>query len=270
MKRLLPYLLALLLFTACNDTEPLSEPKLVIDGWIDSGGTPVVLLSSSAVPTDRGGNVEDMMIRWGKVTISNGDTTVTMIGGPKHDLGFPFFRYYTTDFRGIPGQTYTIRADYGGQIVTATSTMPTAEVQIDRLTLHDDALTVEFYAPRQCPAHVITLVCTDESERYYLSPLSMTVCETPLEHISLPVFRPRALATDPEEYDEHFHPGEKVSVMLAVVSEEAYNFWQTYDGLTSFGNSSFLGNLSSLPGNIAGGYGLWSARAVSRPATLKN
>lgn len=271
MTRLAKYVVVLLfgvLFQACSDdNSPLPRPKLVVEGWIDSNGQPIVLLSSTAVPTNDGGNIEDLIARWGKVTITDGDNEYAMIGGPQQSVGFPFYRYYSNEMRGVPGQTYTICAEYGGETVRATSTMPSAQVQIDTIRYADGATTVSFYAPEQCPANVIVLVRTPLRERYYLSPLAMTVCHTPGEYITMPVLRPRALAED--EYTEHFHPGEDVYVALAVVSDESYAFWKVYDGVASFGSSSFLGSLSSLPSNIEGGYGLWSARSLSRAVKIE-
>lgn len=52
-------------------------------------------------------------------------------------------------------------------------------------------------------------------------------------------------------------------IALHRVSEEVYRFWRTYDDMLMFGDNVLFGSSLSLPTNIRGGLGIFSARATS-------
>ena len=66
----------------------LQQPALVVEGWIEDGGFPVVILSQT-IPVSKGSqNMNDLIdyvIRWAKVTVSDGTDSVALIG--KYDDG---------------------------------------------------------------------------------------------------------------------------------------------------------------------------------------
>jgi len=77
-------LLAVLLPFSCEKSIPPGEPRLVVEGWIENGGHPTVLLSESfPVELNKAITAEDMvrnLVKWAKVTVSDGDQTVTLTG----------------------------------------------------------------------------------------------------------------------------------------------------------------------------------------------
>ncbi len=112
------------LIAGCAVEESPEVPVVpVIEGWIDSDGYPVVMFTASIIPDEAGVPLADKMLRWAKVTISDGENTVVMTGGPS-DKYFPPFRYYTFDIKGKPGATYRIVADYKDLHAEAICTMP--------------------------------------------------------------------------------------------------------------------------------------------------
>lgn len=257
------------LCVACVEYETPQPVMPVIEGWIDTDGYPVVQFTASIVPGKDEVNLKDKMIQWGKVTISNGDTTVIMTGGPSSKL-FPPFRYYTYAFTGEPGRTYEIVAEYELLKARAVCTMPypTQIKSIEFEPIEDNdtlrSATMTFIAPEDCPAYYgVTIQKVERGERPYPTMLGTIAAFTPGEEIRLPILNPKNTLSG---LDLDFVPqlliGQEVVVSLCRLTPEVYNFWKEYDNVTLFGGSQFIG-VQSLKGNIEGGYGIWSARGTT-------
>ena len=90
--RTLPYLLLLLLtLTACSahyaDEE---ESQLVVEGWIDEGDFPIVILTRSIPVKNEYQDISDLsqfVEHWARVTISDGEQEVTLVGQASRKIG---------------------------------------------------------------------------------------------------------------------------------------------------------------------------------------
>lgn len=72
----------LLMLAACDTPADYSlDPQPVIEGWIDSDGYPNVIFTVAYSPEETDVSVADKLIRWGKVTVSDGSDTVVLTGG---------------------------------------------------------------------------------------------------------------------------------------------------------------------------------------------
>lgn len=260
-----PAVAAVLSLTAC-DSEPDVRPAMpVIEGWIDSGGRPVVLFTASVSPSASGGSLSSHIIRWGRVTVSDGDVTEVLTGGPSDEY-FPPYRYYGFELKGEPGRTYRVTADYEDMHAEASCTMP-FPTEIKRVDFShvegNDTLrsaTLTFVAPDDCPAYYQILI-----RKYGKRPLpamfgTFKASEAGAE-VTLPLYMPKS-GLDVGPYVPHFVAGMKLQVLLCRVTGPVYDFWRAYDSSVSFGGGMLVGN-SSLPSLIDGGYGVWSARGVS-------
>lgn len=260
---------ALGLTNCIDDSEPASPVMPVIEGWIDSDGYPVVIFTSSIQPDENGTSLADKIIRWGKITISDGEQDVILTGGPSKEF-FPPYRYFTFDMKGVPGRTYSITAEYENLYATASCTMPypTEITSIEFTPIEDSdtlrAATLHFTSPTDCPAYYC-LNIRDLTLRRRLLPSMMSTAETlsPGEDISLPLYYPKN-SIDTADYIPHFRVGSEIEVELCRVSKEVYDFWKDFDNMVMFGGSQFISGSTSLRGNINGGYGIWSARGSSR------
>jgi len=271
MKRLLPVLIALLslLYWSCDDSAPDAPVgRPVIEGWISSGGYPVVMFTSAIVPSQSGGKLSEMVIRWGKVTISDGTDTVILTGGMNKEF-FPPYRYYTFNMKGVPGRTYTVVADIDGLHAEARCRMPepTEIVNIGFSPVEgNDSLrsaTLSFTAPPDCPAYyVVEMRDSRRWERTYPAMLGTVEARNPGEEISVPIYKPK-LDIDSGVFVPQFIRGERIEVSLCRIEKEVYDFWQRYGNDVLFGGSIFVGTSQSLEGNIDGGLGVWSAKGVS-------
>lgn len=257
-----------LLFASCSHTD---EPQLTelpaIEGWIDSGGHPVVLFTSAISPDTEGGELMDKMIRWGKVTISDGEEEVIMTGGRTSEY-FPPYRYFTSYMAGRPGKTYTITADYRDMHASARCYMyePT---KIERITFspvegNDSrrSVTLHFTAPADVPAYYYLTIreMTDTSRGMP----AMLGCREVVEagsHVEIPVFNSKQTYRG-EPFIAQLMVGHKYVVSLHRIPKEVYDFWRAYDDAVMFGDNLLLGLSGSLPSNIEGGLGVFSARGT--------
>lgn len=257
------------ILTACDSAAPTQASDLpVIEGWIDSDGYPVVLFTRSLAPAD-GGEIADAMIRWGKVTISDGESTVVLTGGPSNKY-FPPYRYHTDAIVGQPGRTYTITADYDDYHAQARSTMPEptpiADISVSPLAGSDTlrSLALHFYAPADCPAYYyVNVRDADSGLRAYPAALSAMEVTQPQARVTIPLYMPK-VGVDTISYQPNFRVGRKYVVELCRVGCVEYNFWRTYSDLVMFSGTSLIKSSVDISGNIAGGYGIWCARGVSR------
>ena len=82
-------LLACATLTACMEEEDAElQTQLVVEGWIEDGGYPCSLIGRNPCHRRRMQNIENYIVRWGKVTISDGTDSVILTGGYDNDF-FP-------------------------------------------------------------------------------------------------------------------------------------------------------------------------------------
>src|SRR5688500_16729623 len=136
MKKLI-YIICVVIVLGCvpeSDFDTIAyEPKLVIDGAIESGGFPTVVLSKSAsyFMSIDSSNIRDLFMSTAKVTVSNGvDSEVLTL--KRDDASFPPYKYEGTSLKGEAGKTYTLTVEADGERYTSTTTIPEAP-KLDRL-----------------------------------------------------------------------------------------------------------------------------------------
>lgn len=263
------------LLGGCDEGEREAAPqRLVVEGWFNSGSYPEVLLNLSMVPSDEEDSVAESIVRWGVVSISDGEREVILTGGPS-DKYFPPYHYYTFDMEGVPGRTYMLKATYRGMTVTSTAEMPyptpigtlsATPVEGNDTLCH---LTLTFTAPEDTPAYYhLSARAHSRDGREYPCMIGAHEVLKPGAEVSLPVYRGNRSTRPGENFDADFPEGETVTVTLARVSREVFLFWRAFDNASLVNGSVFVGAPGSLPSNISGGYGVWSPQGAST-ATLR-
>ena len=94
MKRGLLILFMSLLAAGCSYlNEKEYEPEIVVEGWIEDGGFPVVIVTSTVQVTDQYKSWTDLqenIIRWAKVSVSDGEEEVVLTGKMNNDCFPPY------------------------------------------------------------------------------------------------------------------------------------------------------------------------------------
>lgn len=270
MKLLIHLILVLIsvLAFSCSVEDAPPPQGLVLEAWINSEGYPVAVLTKPYYPSQHSSDINDMVVRWGKVTISDGNDTVILTGGPSGSF-FPPYRYYTYKMKGSPGCQYTITAQYEGITVESTATMlqptPIDSVVIKAVEANDSIRTAELYftAPDDTPAYYYITIIKNNNKvvsQPGVGVLSTTEALVAGERIAINIQNHKSSI-----YDEHpnLTVGETLEISLCRVEKSIYDYWRMYDNYVLFGNSVFISNQSALPGNVKGGYGIFSVQAVS-------
>lgn len=268
MRRLFYGLAAGVLLAGCSSEIEISHVRPVIQGWIDTDGFPTVFFTTSLSPNEIGTPLNDKMIIWGKVTISDGLDTVILTGGRKSDL-MPPYRYYTYKMRGVPGRTYHITAEYEDFHATAESFMyqptPIDSVVLTPIEGSDSLWSGRLFltSPEDCPAYYCVNIT--DSARYKMPlPAMMGVAksEYPGERMEISLMNPKS-HLDTVPYIPQLIDGQHLRVTLCRVTEDIYQFWSDYSDVMMFGGSQFVNVSNSLEGNVKGGLGIWSVQATS-------
>ena len=246
-----------------------SDSQIVVEGWIENGGFPVVILTRSLPVTteyQEAESLSDYIVKWARVTVSNGTDSVVLTG--KYDKGyFPPYIYTTTRIRGEAGKRYDLTVEYRDYHATATTTIPHAPDSCtynvmrcsDSDTLYqikglftDNPAEKNYY-------QFFTRVGTT-SKQYqasYLGSIDDVVLSGETE---VPVYRGHQLMT--EKYKPYFALGDTVSVKFAQVDETTFHIWDSYTKTLSLSGNMFLSTFSDIESNIHGGYGYWCGYAA--------
>lgn len=255
----------LVLLTACKGDDWISsEPQLVVDGWIDSDGFPTVILTKSVVANKHYQSLDSLqnnLIRWAKVTVSDGTDSVILIGYPDRQ-NFPPYCYGSWDMRGEVGKTYTMTAKYEDFYVEASTTiLPPVDVDsfvVERLagidTLYsikafftDDPATQDYY---KFFTHV-----KGHTDYYLTSHLGTLSDESTHNPISVDVHRGHIVFE--EEAETRFSAGDTVFVKFAHIDESTYNFWKDHETQVIIGRNPMFPVNTNVHSNVRGGLGCW-------------
>lgn len=256
--------LSCLTFSCVQDEEDFQASELVIEGWIEDGGYPVVYIGTSLPPEETDSvNLVDYVVRWGKVSISNGTRTVVLTGTYTSDKFRPY-RYDTFNMKGEAGKTYLLQTEYDGKTVTASTTIPTT-VAIDSLrtmrstndTLYyikayfgDDRQTEDYYALFSKRLH--------GDPDFLLSFMGVISDEVTSAHVEADVYRGMSLLTATEKNTTiYFASGDTVQVKLCHIDRTSYLFWNSFSNLQNLASNMFFPYTTNPESNITGGKGYW-------------
>lgn len=256
-----------ILLSACEKDEHYEKPAppvLIVEGWIEDGGFPIVMLTQP-IPVDNyyryTSDLRDNVIKWAKVTVSDGTDTVVLTG-KYDDRYFPPYVYTTSWIKGEAGKTYTLTAEYRDFHATATTTIPfppehctfTVEPCADSVALYqikahfiDNPDTKNYY---QIFSRVGTK--TRQYQASYFGSIDDDVLNKAAEIV---VYRGQKIENN--NSTRYFRISDTVSVKVAQVDKASFEFWNSYTQMLSLSKIMFLATSSDIETNICGGYGYW-------------
>ena len=270
---ILPLLLAATLLTACDkgeDTTP-TPPTLVIEGWIEDGDFPVVMVGESRQMGSANQSADEYMVRWAKVTISNGTQTAILTGRYDPQL-FPPYKYTTYNFMGEAGKTYTLTAEYRQHKVTATTTIPEPvrllSAQAVRLQGCDSLyyITAHFEDNPHTQDYYGLFSQVEGKDRGYLLSFPGIYTDGVLGTDAwVDVFRGNSLQQELEgtEMNDYYRAGDVVSVKLRHMDRTSFGFWQSFTAQSNLAGNLFFPYQHNLASNIQGGKGYWCGYGTS-------
>ena len=273
MFRRMMYILSLLLLMACQEESYDTHEEIVVEGWIESGSAPVVLLSRTFV-VELGDDVDgetSIVLPWGKVTVSDGSNEVVLTGD-YDERYFPPYIYSTSRMKGVPGRTYYLRVEYGDRVLTSQTTIPLPD-SLEALTVtpcadvdsmyqitayfDDDPSTKDYYM-------FLTRIFNRET-RFYPSFLGVLDDEC-LAQKNQQVVQPgiHFLTSANNKYRPYFHADDSVQIKFARIDATTHAIHKAYHEMVSLASNPFFTSDISMPTNIEGGVGYWCGYAVTK------
>lgn len=257
--------LAMALGACADDPFVGGQSQMVVEGWIEDGEFPVVILtrtlpvSGNFVSMD---NLSDYIVKWAKVTVSDGQDSVVLTG-KYDDRYFPPYIYTTGRMRGKAGSTYRLTVEEDDVVAMAVTTIP------------QQAPQVEFKVEQRSPSdslYQITACLTDPADsrdyyqifsrvgrrtlQYSAAYLGSLSDVTLAAYSEIPVYRGKSL-TDSLDYTPYFEPGDSVSVKFAAIDEQSFFFWSDFTKNISLSSNLFLAPSTNISSNVSGALGCW-------------
>lgn len=259
MKRL--FLPLLLLVAAACETEvpPSDASRLVIDGWIDSGGAPVVMVTTTVAATPVQQHISTLrshVIKTANVSVVCGRDTVQLVGQRDNRYTPPFV--YTTDhMRGIPGKKYTLKVVHGNHVAWSETTIPEPEeVTAFSVERQSDSLASVLARWQGREGSYYKFFTRIEGADSVYCPSMMAVAQGKDAPLSVPVIRGWHLLT---RYRQPLFPtGKTVHIKFCTMEEALYRYWCSYDDVSSLARNVIFPAKDNAEGNVQGAYGCWA------------
>lgn len=285
MRRL--YLLLLLLLALGCQKLPVFEngtDMIVVEGWIEDNGYPVVILTRS-LPIDTTyrdmSDLSDYIVRWAKVTVSDGTESVILTGMTDNNY-FPPYIYTTSHIKGKAGRKYYLTVEDGDQVLTAETTIPSPPdscgFRVERCAQSDTLYQITACFTDNPAEHNYYQFFTrvENKDRQHLASFLGSIDDSSLDgYTEIPVYRGRSIFTENVHisYDEHypyFAKDEIVSVRFAQVDYTSFRIWDSYLKMLSVSGNLFLSTSTDIQSNIVGGLGYWCGYgAINQTLVIK-
>lgn len=260
-------LLCLLSLASCVETSNLGdfEYKLVVEGWIKEGEVPYVILTQTQplLSNIDSTSVEDMVVRWAKVSVSDGEETEVLSGRIDKNY-FPPFIYRGNRIIGKTGKTYTLKVEYSGQEWTAQTTIPVAvplTALVPEVASNDTLYSIEatFNDPGNEKNYYKFFTKVVHKNTRHLSSLMGNFDDNLFNGQSMTVTVNQGIDQRQfKNFESHFHIGDTVSVQFCTLPEFGFRYWTAYENELVNGQNPFFPANQNLPTNISnGGIGIW-------------
>lgn len=282
--RLYCLLFCLLLFNGCVETSNLDnfEYKLVVEGWIKEGEAPHVILTQNKplLSNIDSTSIEDMVVRWAKVSVSDGEETEVLSGRIDKNY-FPPFIYRGSRLSGEAGKTYTLKVEYSGREWTAETTIPASlplTALVPEIAANDTLYSIEatFSDPANEKNYYKFFTKVVHKNTRFLSSLLGNFDDNLFNGQSMTVTVNQGIDQRQfKNFESHFHIRDTVLVQFCTLPEFGFRYWTAYENELVNGQNPFFPANQNLPTNINnGGIGIWcgygqKTYSVSYPAQKK-
>lgn len=241
------------------------EPQIIVEGWIENEGVAHVCLTQSLTLNmdSEDTNMSHIAIRWAKVTVSNG-TEEEVLTGRMDSRYTPPFIYQGNRIKGEVGKTYTLKVEYSGKTVTASTTIPPV-VAINQLSVtpcsESDTLYQIQIKFKDDPAHTdyykaFSQVLPDET-RFYSSFMGTLSDEVLYNQEATLQVNKGMRYTKLEKYTPYYSINDTVLVKLTHLPEDGFRFWSDYENEIINGKNPLFPSTTNVSTNIQGGKGIW-------------
>ena len=269
-------LLCTIILSGCQQEPPRKPSQMVLEAWIDADRYPIVLIHKSYILANAPDSVkqleqivEEQLIPFGKVTVSDGENEVVLTGR-LDTLYLPPYTYTTVDMDGVVGKTYTVTATYEDMTATATTTIPPI-AYIDSISITaNDINTTDLIAYMSVDtleeAYYLLYLREFGTKQYQLCPYGVFSNDDATNGIiSMRVYNPLAQSEDFASLNYYFSQTDSATYQLKVarVGYKEYQYWKAYNEQIISRGVLFVPVYSNIPGNVEGGIGIFTGMGSS-------
>ena len=211
--------------------------------------------------------IEEKIIYLGKVTVSDGETSVVLTG--RVDTAYlPPYSYSSVRIMGESGRAYRVEAEFEGKKVSAVTTIPPKAVF--------DSISVESM-PDKPGFFRLTGYLTDmkeqsdyfvvfyryKGEKQYRNGLHGVASDIAADTsgvLRIPIYKNMAgtsLVDKDSLSTRFFRLGDTLEIKLAAIDGVSYRFWESFASLTITSTIPFLPVSENIYTNVSGGRGYW-------------
>lgn len=265
-------LAALLLLSGCSDIIlPEARRQLVIEGWAEVGKAPVVIVTLP-VPVESEYNeisdLQDFVVRWAKVTISDGESE-TVLSGRIDKTHFPAYIYSKDTYRIQAGKTYRIKVEYEGMSASSSVTVPDV-LPLEFLRVESVGQTNETYrivaGLKDDPTkedHYKFFVRREKKDSAYMSSFLGYVSDESLVSEVEEIAVHNSFSVMSSSFNQYFGADDTVYVKFSVLDPVSWMYWSDFEELNSLSRNPMFPVSSKIRTNIDGGLGYWSGYGSS-------
>lgn len=265
------FMIIVVFFTGCTEALTTNSSGLVVEGWIDDGGFPVVFVTSTIPVSDKYQSIDSIgkyVIKWARVTVSDGDTTVVLTGKADRSY-FPDYIYTTGWLRGRAGKSYTLTVDYDDFHASASTTIPgripVDSFRVERSSLSDTLYRIKAFftdPPAERNYYKFFTKRLGKDKNYYSS-LFGTFSDAVLDTLpAIPVLRGNGILTA-EKYSPYFTAQDDVVIKFAQLDAASYSFWHDFESSVNLSRNFFMPDVNNLRSNVKGALGYWCGYGAS-------
>lgn len=259
-------ILVLLSLIGCQTQEP-DHTKMVVEGWIDAGKHPIVMLHTSYSMHQNAPHettfidlLAEHMVLFGKVVVYDGPDSVILTG--RVDTNYlPPYIYTSTQFVGEEGKTYRLKATYKDFSVSSQTTIP-EKVHFDsiRIAKSHDRMSIYTYANdlEEGNTYAIFARMTNQSQ-YQVCPLGAFRANA--QQMEIQVRNPLGWDSDDASslgFRLTFPVCDTaIDIKFAHIEEQEYQIFNTFSSQSLTKGIFFMETYSNIASNIEGGNGYW-------------
>ncbi len=241
------------------------QSQIVVDGWIEQGKFPQVLLTLSAPYFSEIDSVSlrNYSLTRAKVTISDGEITEVLTLKP-NDAYFPPYMYVGTSLKGAIGKSYTLTVEYAGITAVATTTIP-EPVKIDSLWFARDEgkdsmgfIWIQFTDKPQQKNYYRTLTQIKNSDSKYIPNYFPNWNDDYFDgqKVKISLFRGNKASTDKTD-QIYYLVGDTISLKFTAIDKASYDFWSSFQKEIVNTGNPFASTNARVKSNIINGLGIW-------------
>lgn len=252
---------------SCTEEEGMEKYRyrLVVEGWIEEGDVAYVILSQNnpLITTVDSTSIENMVVRWAKVTVSDGETSEILRGRIDGNY-FPPFIYHGTELMGEAGKTYTLTVEYSGHVWTAQTTIPEpvplTGLRAERVEGRDTLFSVKatFRDPAGEKNYYKFFTRIAGKKGRFLPCLMGNFDDNLFEGREMEVSVYQGIQMKEfKKFSAYFHERDTVEVKFCTMSEFDFDFWTAYENEQINSQNPLFPANQNLPSNISSGRGCW-------------